>query len=172
MTETFRLDLPLLLPEIPDESDACIGRLTEMLGARPGIGTAHVVAAAGGAPAQLCVHYDPDILSLARIREIVRAAGAAISDRYGHILWEVAGIGHARRARTIAESLRALTGVIGSLMALEAIKLITGAGTPLLGRLHIQDTLAADARVVRVARDPACPVCGETGRAELVARRD
>ncbi|WP_161936832.1 hypothetical protein [Tepidimonas taiwanensis] len=33
MTETFRLDLPLLLPEIPDESDACIGRLTEMLGA-------------------------------------------------------------------------------------------------------------------------------------------
>ncbi|WP_051221146.1 heavy metal translocating P-type ATPase [Erythrobacter cryptus] len=112
MTETFRLDLPLLLPEIPDESDACIGRLTEMLGARPGIGTAHVVAAAGGAPAQLCVHYDPDILSLARIREIVRAAGAAISDRYGHILWEVAGIGHARRARTIAESLRALTGVI------------------------------------------------------------
>lgn len=112
MTETFRLDLPLLLPEIPDESDACIGRLTEMLGARPGIETAHVVAAAGDASAQLCVHYDPGILSLARIREIVRGAGAAISDRYGHILWEVAGIGHARRARTIAESLRALTGVI------------------------------------------------------------
>lgn len=54
----------------------------------------------------------------------------------------------------------ALTGVIGSLMALEAIKLVTGAGTPLLGRLHIQDTLAAEARVVRVARDPACAVCG------------
>lgn len=55
----------------------------------------------------------------------------------------------------------ALTGVIGSLMALEAIKLITGAGTPLLGRLHIQDTLAGQTRVVRVARDLACPVCAK-----------
>ncbi|TGY89164.1 molybdopterin-synthase adenylyltransferase MoeB [Marinicauda algicola] len=53
----------------------------------------------------------------------------------------------------------ALTGAIGSLMALEAIKLIARAGTPLLGRLHIQDTLKAEARVVRVAKDPACPVC-------------
>lgn len=54
----------------------------------------------------------------------------------------------------------ALTGVIGALMALEAIKLIANAGTPLLGRLHIQDTLAGETRVVRVAKDPACPVCG------------
>lgn len=54
----------------------------------------------------------------------------------------------------------ALTGVIGSLMALEAIKLVTGAGEPLLGRLHIQDTLAGETRVVRVARDPECAVCG------------
>lgn len=54
----------------------------------------------------------------------------------------------------------ALTGVIGSLMALEAIKLVTGAGEPLLGRLHIQNTLGAQTRVVRVAKDPACPVCG------------
>lgn len=60
----------------------------------------------------------------------------------------------------------ALTGVIGSLMALEAIKLVTGAGTPLLGRLHIQDTLAGETRVVRVAKDPACPVCGDAHERE------
>lgn len=53
----------------------------------------------------------------------------------------------------------ALTGVIGSLMALEAIKLVTGAGEPLLGRLHIQDTLEGKTRVVRLAKDPECPVC-------------
>jgi molybdopterin/thiamine biosynthesis adenylyltransferase len=53
----------------------------------------------------------------------------------------------------------ALAGVIGSLMALEAIKLATGAGEPLRGRLLIYDGLDASARVVRVAADPACPVC-------------
>ncbi|MFN3584789.1 HesA/MoeB/ThiF family protein [Phenylobacterium sp.] len=54
----------------------------------------------------------------------------------------------------------ALAGVIGSMMALEAIKLITGAGDPLAGRLMIYDALAAETRTVRVAGDPACPVCG------------
>ncbi|HSV02246.1 MAG TPA: molybdopterin-synthase adenylyltransferase MoeB [Phenylobacterium sp.] len=54
----------------------------------------------------------------------------------------------------------ALAGVIGSLMALEAIKLLTGAGEPLTGRLMIYDALAGQTRTVRVAADPECPVCG------------
>jgi molybdopterin/thiamine biosynthesis adenylyltransferase len=54
----------------------------------------------------------------------------------------------------------ALTGVIGSMMAMEAIKLIAGAGESLLGRLMIYDGLAGMAHTARVAADPACPVCG------------
>ncbi|MBI1265247.1 MAG: molybdopterin-synthase adenylyltransferase MoeB [Alphaproteobacteria bacterium] len=54
----------------------------------------------------------------------------------------------------------ALTGIIGSVMALEAIKLITGAGEPLLGRLLIHDGLSGRARTVRLHRDPACKACG------------
>jgi molybdopterin/thiamine biosynthesis adenylyltransferase len=54
----------------------------------------------------------------------------------------------------------ALAGVIGSMMALEAVKLITGAGEPLTGRLLIYDALAAESRTVRLAADPECPVCG------------
>jgi molybdopterin/thiamine biosynthesis adenylyltransferase len=54
----------------------------------------------------------------------------------------------------------ALAGVIGSMMALEAIKLITGAGEPLRGRLAIYDALAAETRTVKVGADPDCPVCG------------
>jgi len=54
----------------------------------------------------------------------------------------------------------ALAGVIGSMMALEAIKLIAGAGEPLTGRLMIYDALAGETRTVRVAGDPDCPVCG------------
>ena len=56
----------------------------------------------------------------------------------------------------------ALAGVIGSLMAMEAIKLITGAGEPLAGRLLIYDGLAGETRTVKVGADPECPVCGRS----------
>jgi molybdopterin/thiamine biosynthesis adenylyltransferase len=57
----------------------------------------------------------------------------------------------------------ALAGVIGSMMALEAIKLIADAGEPLTGRLLIYDALAAEVRTVRIGADPTCPVCGPRG---------
>ncbi len=55
----------------------------------------------------------------------------------------------------------ALAGVIGSLMALEAVKHITGAGQTLAGRLLIYDALAADARTVTLTTDPNCPICAK-----------
>ena len=54
----------------------------------------------------------------------------------------------------------ALAGVVGSMMALEAIKLITGAGEPLIGRLWVYDGLDGESRTVRLGPDPECPVCG------------
>lgn len=54
----------------------------------------------------------------------------------------------------------ALTGVIGSMLALEAIKIITGAGRDLSGRLLMYDALEGAARTVRLTPNPDCPVCG------------
>ena len=54
----------------------------------------------------------------------------------------------------------ALAGVVGSMMALEAVKLITHAGEPLVGRLWVYDGLAGESRTVRIGADPGCPVCG------------
>ena len=54
----------------------------------------------------------------------------------------------------------ALAGVVGSLMALEAVKRLTGAGEALSGRLLIYDGLSGEARTVRIGADPACPTCG------------
>lgn len=59
----------------------------------------------------------------------------------------------------------ALAGVIGSIAALEAIKLVTGAGEPLTGRLMIFDGLKGSARTVTVGADPGCPACGHGERA-------
>lgn len=57
--------------------------------------------------------------------------------------------------------LGALAGVIGSIMAAEAVKWITGAGETLSGRLLLFDALNAEARTVVLRPDPACPLCGE-----------
>lgn len=53
----------------------------------------------------------------------------------------------------------ALTGQIGAAMALEVIKLVTGAGDPLIGRLQIVDGLSGHIRVVKLRPDTDCPVC-------------
>lgn len=55
--------------------------------------------------------------------------------------------------------LGALTGIIGSHMAMEVIKLISGAGTPLLGRLLIIDGLTSHNRVLKLRPNPDCSVC-------------
>lgn len=66
-------------------------------------------------------------------------------------------------APTCAEAgvMGALPGVVGSMMAVEAIKEITGAGETLRGRMMIYDALYGETRVFTVKRDPGCKVCGE-----------
>jgi adenylyltransferase/sulfurtransferase len=54
-----------------------------------------------------------------------------------------------------------LAGMIGTWQASEALKLILGIGTPLAGRLMLLNALDARVHEVRMARDPACPLCGD-----------
>jgi len=54
-----------------------------------------------------------------------------------------------------------LPGIVGSIQATEAIKLILGQGTTLAGRLLLIDTLHMEFRELRIRRDPECPVCGD-----------
>ncbi|AQR75975.1 heavy metal translocating P-type ATPase [Sphingomonas sp. LM7] len=112
MSAKLCLDIPVILPEIPDAADACVDRLKGELAGRPGIEQVHVVKGTEpNAPAQLCVHYDPDTLSLARINDIVIGAGARLTESYGHLALNVDGIGHQRRARSVAEQLLRVKGV-------------------------------------------------------------
>ncbi|WP_193452058.1 molybdopterin-synthase adenylyltransferase MoeB [Pseudomonas nitroreducens] len=53
-----------------------------------------------------------------------------------------------------------LVGLVGSLQALEALKLLAGFGEPLVGRLLLIDALGSRFRELRVKRDPQCAVCG------------
>jgi molybdopterin/thiamine biosynthesis adenylyltransferase len=58
-----------------------------------------------------------------------------------------------------------LPGVVGAMMAVEAIKLLSGAGTPLLGQMTIYDALYGESRQIAVQPRAGCPVCsGEAAR--------
>lgn len=52
-----------------------------------------------------------------------------------------------------------LVGIVGAMQAAEALKLLTGAGVTMSGRLLLLDALAMDVRTVKLARDPDCAVC-------------
>jgi len=62
-----------------------------------------------------------------------------------------------------------LTGAIGAMQAIEAIKLVTGIGESLAGRLLLFDALHGESRIVRIARDPRCPVCSRSAVARSSA---
>lgn len=112
MTNKLRLDLPILLPNILHDADACVGRLLAELRGQTGVEDAHVRSDGSPATHQLCIHYDPDTLPLVRIRELVEAAGARITEQFGHLVWNIEGITHQRRARTVSEQLLNLPGVL------------------------------------------------------------
>lgn len=65
-------------------------------------------------------------------------------------------------AQSCAESgvLSPLLGMMGSMQAIETIKLLTGVGESLSGRLLMVDAMTMQMRTLRLKADPACPVCG------------
>ncbi len=98
-------------------------------------------------------------------------SGAAIRLEGQVLVWRPDGLGGCYRclyrdpampAETCAQRgvLAPVVGIIGSIQALEAIKLLSGLGEPLAGRLLLLDAARMEWRSLRLPRDPACPVCG------------
>ena len=65
-----------------------------------------------------------------------------------------------------------LPGIVGSLQAVEAIKVILGIGETLQGRLLAYDALEESFRTFKVRRDPECPACGEHAAPIVIAEYD
>jgi Zn2+/Cd2+-exporting ATPase len=109
MSTTVRLNLPLILPSI-DANDRCVQVLTEQLRRFKGIEQAHVVEEQG--EAQLCLHYDPNRVSLGTVERLAYEAGAAIGDRYRHEQIPFVGLDAADSATTVTDALRRLPGML------------------------------------------------------------
>ncbi|MEO6080862.1 MAG: heavy metal translocating P-type ATPase [Steroidobacteraceae bacterium] len=158
MTEKLRLELPMVLPHVEDGTDSCISRLVDNLNARDGVEGAHIVPAAGDAPATLCIHYDPDLLSLTRIREIAQSEGAKISERFAHLRLRVDGLANQRRARTVADRLRRAAGIVEAEASAAGVLLVD------FDREKITET-----QILRLLGDMAVSVQDLPGKAAEVA---
>jgi len=87
--------------------------------AKPGVLEAHVVSE-GDEQALLCVHYDPHVVALSQVENLARAAGASVSERYGHALLRLRAIDAEDAAPRIERSLLGLDGVLGASVNLPA----------------------------------------------------
>lgn len=110
-TET-QLDLRTLLPEAMDERDACVRNLTSALESRDGVRSAHVDRPNDGEDAQLCIHFEPDVISLDRIRDLAHSLGARVESTFGHFSVEVSGVSRVARAQRLEQRLRTMAGVV------------------------------------------------------------
>ena len=110
-----QLDLRLVLPQAVDENEECVSRLISVLESQQGVANVHVVRPSDQGPSHdgflLCLHYDPERLSLARVQELVRWAGAETEARFGHLVLPFRMVGSEDEGRRIEEGLRALDGV-------------------------------------------------------------
>jgi Zn2+/Cd2+-exporting ATPase len=109
MAEHLRLDLELVLPTI-DPGDRCATLLTDRLGTIKGVAQAHIVR--DGDATQLCLHYDPQRLTLNQVRRLATDAGAQIGDRYRHEQIAFVGLDAADAADSVAQEIARLPGVL------------------------------------------------------------
>jgi Cd2+/Zn2+-exporting ATPase len=128
MPKSMRLDLPIVLPGVVDEADQCVARLMARLQSRDGVESVHVLPANSLPPvddihqqlseksrvspaAALCLHYDPERLSLAQIADIALHAGAELTARFGHATLPIRAAGSEDEGRRIELVLLKVPGV-------------------------------------------------------------
>ncbi|HKK45817.1 MAG TPA: heavy metal translocating P-type ATPase [Balneolaceae bacterium] len=104
------ISLPIILPDIPDANDQCVSRLIDTIEGKEGVEEAHVKG--GERSPELCIHFDPDTITLNELKKLAWQTGAKLNDNYGHLLLETEGIRHPRHARGISQQLNKLPGAV------------------------------------------------------------
>jgi Zn2+/Cd2+-exporting ATPase len=104
-----QLNLTLLLPGL-DAGDQCTHLLTDRLAGIRGVHLAHIVNTDD--KAELCLHYDPNLVPLAKLERLAYEAGAQINQAYRHETVPFTGLDAADSADGLARALAAMPGMI------------------------------------------------------------
>ena len=108
--KTIELQVPRLLPGIEDHNDGCLGRLEASFQGRKGISRAHLEREK--TPVDLCLHYDPELLSTEQVERMAVKVGKQIVRHYHHLLLPIEGMDCTDCAKVIAHSLERMDGVL------------------------------------------------------------
>ena len=111
MPNDIQLALRIVLPSI-DEDDQCVQLLTERLHSVRGITDAHIVQKGGANNAELCLHYDPNLVSLDQLKQMALQTGAEIANRYCHEQIPFSHMRVADAALGLADVLTKLSGML------------------------------------------------------------
>ncbi len=138
MTPTTQLDLSILLPKL-DADDECVNILTTKLAQQRGIEKAHIVRENGDA--KLCLHYDPNLISLATVQRLAHKAGAEINQRYRHEQIPFTGMHSADAAPNLERQLKQLNGMIHASVNYAAGLIFVAYDSEVLQRETIERTI-------------------------------
>ena len=70
--EKTKINLDIVLPDVPDEKDACVNRIITSLQYKRGIDKVHVVPEDENKKAPLCFHYDPDVIFISEVEKLAK----------------------------------------------------------------------------------------------------
>ncbi len=132
---TTQLDLNLVLPGHPPRTDVCLETLEQKLAQTRGVEKAHFKKENG--KTELCVHYDPDLLSLGDLERAASRAGAEVQARYKHETLQLAGLHCADCAGSIEAVTKRLDGVLNASANYATEKLNVTYDAQKVGREHI-----------------------------------
>ncbi|MEN6580208.1 MAG: heavy metal translocating P-type ATPase [Anaerolineaceae bacterium] len=137
--KTVEISLPLLLPEIQDACDHCIDRLNTRLQSQRGILQTHLHL--DHDPIDLCIHYDPNLISLAAVRRIAEEAGSELRNGYHHEQIPFTGLDSADSATMIAKELEDMAGMLHASVNYAAGLAIVAFDTKVVSLEQIQRTM-------------------------------
>ena len=155
MTTATRLDLSVVLPELDDVRDDCVRRLVNRLEASDGIEAAHVEGE--GTEARLCLHYEPERVTLAAVEAIARSAGAELSARYHHLLIRFRVVATEDRGPAIEDALRRVPGVLAASVNFAAQSARVEFDTEVTNEKAILDALGRTGAALLDVEGPARP---------------
>jgi len=108
--KTVEVEVTLLLPDIEDDGDECLIRFRDALLKRKGI--THVHPERGAHPLRLCIHFDPNLISLDAVQRTAQKIGGQLMERYHHARIPLEGMGRADEAIILRRALERIPGML------------------------------------------------------------
>ena len=136
MEKTIELDIPLLLPGVQDEKDECLNRLEAEVQNHKGILRAHLEREK--TPVDLCLHYDPNLLTLPDVKRIAERAGAQVLNRFHHESIQIEGMDCSDCSLVIEHTVGRIDGVLSAKVNYPAEKMWVEFDTQKVNRTAIE----------------------------------